>query len=173
MIATEPLIRDQKTSTVQDGIDASTGLPGESFWRLVLAAESARCGRYGRAATVVLVAVVGLDHATQAWGPGVADTIAIKIARLLRSGTRTSDHVARLGDARFGILLTETAEVAAINMVERARDRCEQELSGLAPRVGVAFGWASPSSSGTLLRSAITAEARLRRDAARVLRESG
>jgi diguanylate cyclase (GGDEF)-like protein len=173
MIATKPPTQEPPYPAFRDGIDASTGLPGEAFWRLMLSTESARGTRYGRVATVVLVSVVGLDHLARECGPDVADVTVTRLAKLLRSGARRSDVVARLGEGRFGVLLTETAEVAAINMVERVRDRCERELSGLRPGVHVAFGWASPHGSGTLLRSATTAEARLRRDAARLVVEFG
>jgi diguanylate cyclase (GGDEF)-like protein len=173
MIATKPPISEAAQPAHQDGLDPLTGLPGEAFWRLMIATESARGTRYGRVATVVLVSVTGLDHLVRDCGADVAEVTIMRMARLLRTGARKSDVVARLGEARFGILLTETAEVAAINMVERVRDRCERELAGLHPRVHVAFGWASPTGSGTLLRSAITADARLRRDAARLVVEGG
>jgi GGDEF domain-containing protein len=98
--------------------------------------------------------------------------VVARIAKLLRSGARASDYVARLDDRRFGILLTETGEIAAINMVERVRDRCERELATLAPGIQVAFGWASPSAAGTLFRAMTTAESRLRREAAARMAEA-
>jgi diguanylate cyclase (GGDEF)-like protein len=171
MIATRPPIREPSGPALQDGMDASTGLPGARFWRLVLTAESARDTRYGRVATIVMVSIVGLERLALACGPDVVEVTVARLAKVLRSGARRSDFVARLGDARFGVLLTETAEIAAINMVERVREQCEAELSGLRPGVHVAFGWASPSGSGTLLRSATRAESRLRRDAARLVVE--
>lgn len=171
MIVIERPIPDQERRSVPDGFDASTGLPNESFWRLVLSAESSRGVRYGRVATVVLVSVVGLDRVAREIGPDVVELTVARVAKLLRSGSRASDYVARVGEARFGVLLTETPEIAAINMVERVRDRCERELSRLAPGVHVAFGWASPPGTSTLVRAAVTAEARLRREAARVIDE--
>jgi len=171
MIATVPLISDHDQPDDRDGLDPWTGLPGETFWRLVVTAESARGVRYGRVSSVVLMEVVGLDDRPRASGMD-RDTIVVRLAQLLRSSSRTSDLIADLGRGRFGILLTETSEVAAINMVERVRDRCEQELSRLAPGAHVAFGWASPSGGDTLLGSTTTAESRLRRETARLVAES-
>lgn len=146
--------------------DAASGLPGPVFWRTILAAESARSARYRRPATVVLAELVGLDRLAERWGDDVARQAVVTVARVLRAGGRTSDYVARLDAARFGMILTETDEVAAINYVERARERCERELRAAAEGVRVAFGWASPSGSSTLMAAADQAETRLRAERA-------
>ncbi|MGE5272153.1 MAG: GGDEF domain-containing protein [Verrucomicrobiota bacterium] len=166
MIAVETPVDTRGDAPASDGIDAVTGLPCSTFWRLVLGAESSRAVRYGRTATVVYVSLVGFERLVREWDEDIAAAVLVRISRLLRAGTRSSDYVARVGEDRFGILLTETAEIAAINMVERVRDRCERELSTLAPGARIAFGWASPSPSGTLLRAAVNAERRLRKEAA-------
>ena len=54
---------------------------------------------------------------------------------------------------RFAILLTETDEIAAINIVERVRAACEYQL-GASELVRIAIGWASPSTTSDL-RAAI------------------
>ncbi len=141
--------------------DAASDLPGPEFWRTILAAESARCARYGRIATVVLAELVGLDSLADRWGEDVARQAIVTVAGVLRASGRTSDYLARLEAARFGMILAETDEVAAINFVERARERCEQELRAASEGVRVAFGWASPSGSSTLLAAADQAETRL------------
>jgi len=145
----------------QDGL---TELPGPLFWRAILAAESARHLRYRRPVTLVLAEVSGLDALADDWGDDVASQVVIASGRVFRGGCRTSDYVVRLGGTRFGMLLTETDEVAAINFVERVRERCERQLRGAEERLEVAFGWASPTASETLLVAAERAEARLRRE---------
>ena len=141
--------------------DAPSGLAGPIFWRTILAIESARCARYRRPATVVLAELVGLDRLAKRWGDDTALQAVVTVARVLRACGRTSDYVARLEVARFGMILTETDDVAAINFVERARERCERELRAAAEGVRVAFGWASPSGSSTLLAATDQAETRL------------
>ena len=55
---------------------------------------------------------------------------------------RTSDHLTRLGPARFGILLTETDEIAAINFIERIRVAGPRSVPRTADLVRFVFGWA-------------------------------
>jgi GGDEF domain-containing protein len=57
---------------------------------------------------------------------------------------RTSDYCTRIEATRFGILLTETGEIEAINFVERVRDGCSRSLPPGAESVRLASGWASP-----------------------------
>jgi diguanylate cyclase (GGDEF)-like protein len=128
-----------------------------------MAAESARSARYDRPATVVLAEIIGLDQLAALWGDDVAARAISVVAKVLRSSCRGSDYVVRLGPTRFGILLTETDEVAAINVVERARERCERQL-GAAEAAYVAFGWAGASNAVTLLAAADRADGRLRQE---------
>lgn len=142
--------------------DQLTALPGATFWQTLIAAESARHIRYRRPMTIVLAEVMGMDGLAAHWGDDVADQAVVTIARVLRKGCRTSDYVVRLDRARFGMLLTETDEVAAINFVERVRERCERQLRGTED-VRVTFGWASPLPTQTLVIAAQRAEERLQR----------
>ncbi len=144
--------------------DSATGLPGPALWRAILSTESARVARYKRQSTVVLLEIRGLDVVVRRWGHDVAEQLLLMVAREVRSGSRASDHPARLDLARFGVILTETDEIAAINFVERVRQRCERHVRGAGTEVLVAFGWASPGGSGDLLQAAEEAEQRLERD---------
>ena len=60
---------------------------------------------------------------------------------------------ARIERTRFALLLPETDEIAAINIVERVRAACEYQL-GASDLVRIAIGWAG-SSTTTDLRLAI------------------
>jgi diguanylate cyclase (GGDEF)-like protein len=130
--------------------DPQTGTDGPRLWDRLMISESARVRRYKRPATVVLVEVVGIGGLARLWGPRVAEHALAAAARILAKEIRTSDHIARLEQLRFGILLTETTEIAAINFVERARAACERDLHVATEAVNVAFGWASPPRSGDL-----------------------
>jgi diguanylate cyclase (GGDEF)-like protein len=145
--------------------DEPTGLPGPAFWDAVLATEGARWTRYHRPSTVVLVEVVGLDQVGRAWGSDVAGRRVATVATTIRSDCRASDYLVRLDTTRFAILLSETDEIAAINMVERVRAACGRTLQGVAGDTSVAFGWASPTAHQTLLDAVDEARARLDRDA--------
>ena len=144
--------------------DGLTGLPGPAFWLNVVAAESARCLRFGRPATIVLVETVGSDEVERAWGRTVVLVDVLEVGQILREGCRASDFVVRNAETRFGILLTETDEVAAINVIERLRARCDATLGSRSVPVRVAFGWASNRDNLPLLDVVHLAEQRLARD---------
>jgi diguanylate cyclase (GGDEF)-like protein len=140
--------------------DPLTGTDGPRFWDRLIASEVARVGRYERPATVVLLEVAGLDDYARAWGPDVAVRLFIQVARTLSVESRSSDHIARIDRTRFGILLTETNEIAAINFVERVRDSCEAELQS-PELVRIGIGWAGPHGSNDLRAAIEIAETRL------------
>jgi diguanylate cyclase (GGDEF)-like protein len=141
--------------------DLATGVDGPRYWDRLLLSEQARVQRYKRPATVVLVEVTGLGPLAQQWGPEAAERTLVAAARTLAREIRTSDHIARIEPARFGILLTETSEIAAINFVERARAACERGLHLASDTVGIGFGWASPPKGSDLTDSVVLAQHRL------------
>ena len=134
--------------------DVLTGTDGPRFWDRIVLSEQARVGRYHRPATVAFAEIVGLADLAGQWGWDVSERALAACARRLGREIRASDHIARLEQARFGILLTETTEIAAINFVERARASCERELkavgNGVPNDVAIGFGWASPPPNGDL-----------------------
>ena len=135
--------------------DPLTGTDGPHYWDRLIISESARVRRYKRPTTVVFVEIAGLTRLGQLWGADVAERTLISAARTLSQSIRTSDHIARVEPIRFAILLTETAEIAAINFIERARASCERDLRVASEVVGVAFGWASPPATNWDLADAV------------------
>lgn len=142
-------------------VDLLTGTDGPRLWDRMILSEQARVARYHRPVTVAFAEVVGLDRLAGQWGWDVAEQALAACARRLGHEIRSSDHVARLEQARFGILLTETSEIAAINFVERARASCEEELAAIGFGLAIGFGWASPPAKGNLSDAVATAQARL------------
>ena len=131
--------------------DPVTGVDGPRFWDRIVLSETARVRRYKRPATVVFAEIAELETLARLWGPDVAERALITTARTLGREIRSSDHIARLEGARFGMLLTETTEIAAINFVERARVACDRQVGAVAlETITVAFGWASPPAKGDL-----------------------
>jgi diguanylate cyclase (GGDEF)-like protein len=141
--------------------DPLTGTDGPHYWDRLIISETARVRRYKRPTTVVLVEIAGLARLGRLWGPDVAERTLNSAARTLSQSIRTSDHIARIEPIRFGILLTETTEIAAINFIERARTSCERDLRIASEVVGVAFGWASPPKTGDLADAVALALKRL------------
>ena len=141
--------------------DLATGVDGPRYWDRILLSEQARVRRYKRPATVVLVEITGLGRLARQWGADVAERTLVAAARTLAGEVRTSDHIARIDLTRFGILLTETTEIAAINFVERAREACERDLRLASDVTGIGFGWASPPAGRDLTDAVALAQRRL------------
>jgi diguanylate cyclase (GGDEF)-like protein len=141
--------------------DPATGLEGPDFWRRTLVSEVARSARYGRPMTVIVLEVEGMQELLQVWGADVARSALRETAQCVRRMARSSDQCTRIGATRFGIVLTETDEIAAINFVERVREAGPRSLPRVADQIRFSFGWASP-------RPGESAEALVRRAELRV-----
>jgi diguanylate cyclase (GGDEF)-like protein len=132
------------------GIDALTGLIGPGGFTRLVAAEDARVRRYHHPATVVIFELVGLDRLMDRLGTDAADRIVPALADTMGRLARDTDQVARLAPGRFGVLLPETDEIAAINYVERVRRACELWLESGAIALSLAVGWAGTTGDPSL-----------------------
>ena len=145
-----PMPATPESPPVDDGIDALTGLPDATAFSRLVADEDARIARYHRAATVVIFELEGLDRLVERLGDEAGDRIVPAVADTLRRLARAADHVARLGPGRFGALLPETDEVAAINYIERVRKACDLWLETGAIAMRLAIGWAGTAGDPPL-----------------------
>jgi len=145
--------RPDASAPAADGVDELTGLLDHpSFTRLV-AAEDLRVQRYHRPATIVIFELDGLDRLIDRLGPEAADRVVPALADTMRRLARVTDQLARLAPSRFGVLLPETDEIAAINYVERVRRACELWLESGAIALSLAAGWAGTAGDPTLLEA--------------------
>lgn len=124
--------------------DSLTGLEGPDFWQRILVAEIARSSRYACPMAVVVVELEGVLEMFESWGGDVARRGLREAAQCLRRTSRTSDYCTRIGLTRFGVVLTETDEIAAINFVERVRESGLRGMPHGADTLRFRFGWASP-----------------------------
>jgi diguanylate cyclase (GGDEF)-like protein len=124
--------------------DPLTGLEGPDFWRRVLVAEVDRAFRYQRALTVVVVELEGVLDMAETWGIEAGRHAVREAAQCLRRASRTPDYCTRIGPTRFGVILTETDEIAAINYVERVREAGPRSMPHGGESLRYSFGWASP-----------------------------
>jgi diguanylate cyclase (GGDEF)-like protein len=141
--------------------DPLTGLQGPDFWQRSLIAEVARSARYRRSLTVVVVEVNGIEPLGELWGWDVARGAVRDAAQCLRRASRTSDLCSRIGPTRFGVTLTETDEIAAINFVERVREAGPRAMPKGADGLQFSFGWASPRQGESADAMVRRAESRL------------
>ncbi len=133
-----------------NSLDAPPGLLDGPGWSRVLGDEAARIKRYHRSATVVMIQLDGLDRFVERLGHNAGDRIVPAVADTIRRLARDADQVARLGPGRFGVLLLETDDVAAINYIERVRRACELWLESGAIAMRLAIGWADTASDPDL-----------------------
>jgi diguanylate cyclase (GGDEF)-like protein len=160
--------------------DPATGFDLPPAWSRWIAEEEARVRRFHRAATVVIVELAGIDRLVERLGLDTAQRLIPPIAVTMRRQGREVDHFVRLGSSRFGVLLTETNEIAAINYVERIRAACDLWLASGAVALHLAIGWAEINQGQNGAAAIEEAEQRLFADrdrprgkaAGRVRRES-
>jgi diguanylate cyclase (GGDEF)-like protein len=104
--------------------------------------ESARAARFRRPSMVVTASLPNLDDVAARWGRAAAERVVTETARLLVSQGRAVDHIARLGDATFGVLLPETGEFGASRYAERVRAAADSWLMASGLSVRLEIGWA-------------------------------
>jgi diguanylate cyclase (GGDEF)-like protein len=141
---------------------APAGLADPASWDRTLREESARVARFGRPVTVVMAEIPDLDGVVDRLGRGVADRVVTETARLLVTKGRAADRIAWLGDARFGILLSETAEARAAGYVDRVRAATDGWLESAGLSIRLSLGWASPAEGVDVMAAAAAAQQRMR-----------
>jgi diguanylate cyclase (GGDEF)-like protein len=144
---------DTSLVAASSGIDPLTGLLDLGAFTRLVAAEDLRVQRYHRPATVVIFELGGLDRLIDRLGAEAADRVIPALSDTMRRLARDVDHVARLAPGRFGVLLPETDEIAAINYVERVRRACELWLESGAIALSLAVGWAGTDGDPTLVEA--------------------
>ena len=144
--------------------DPLTGLEGPAGWSRIMETENARLLRYRRPVTVVMAEVEGLRRLAEKLGQEPVDRLLPVIADAFRREARSSDWVARIGDARFAAFLPETDESQAVNYVERIRLVCDPWLYSAAVPLRLAIGWSSPSASSDMEFALQRAEDRMHGD---------
>jgi diguanylate cyclase (GGDEF)-like protein len=148
--------------------DPETGFELAGAWANWLAEEGARVDRYGHPATIVLVELAGVDRLAEKLGQEAADRLIPPISTTMRRHARASDNLARLGHSRFGVLLTETDEILAINYIERVRSACDVWLASGAVALRLSIGWAEVGPRQPVDVAIKAAEARLNEERQRL-----
>ena len=138
--------------------DPLTQLPNRRAFRELLDLEVERARR---AQGQVALVVGGLDHFQEVndrSGQRTGDAALQRVARLLTSGKRVIDGLARVGGEEFALLLPDTDAHDALAFAERLRVELRDEFAGDAVPVTISFGIASFGEHGqtaaSLLRAA-------------------
>ena len=110
-------------------------LPGRLEFGAALERESLRSARYGRPACVAIVELVPERQNQQIdiW----LRSLAGPVSRTLRQGARSTDLVARMANARFQVLLPETAEAGAGRFAERVSSACQTSIDATGAPIAI------------------------------------
>jgi GGDEF domain-containing protein len=132
---------------------ALRSMPGRVEWNAAVERESHRAARYERPTAVAVIELQPLrpSAAMDSW----LRMQAAPVGQLLLRQSRASDVVARVGAARFHVLLPETSADAAGEFVERVVGECQGQLQALGAPLRVAAGVAA-SSPDLPLRDAVS-----------------
>jgi diguanylate cyclase (GGDEF)-like protein len=129
-------------------VDPLTELWNRRAWEQLMAAEEARCHRYGHPACVVSIDLDGFKKVNDTKGHLWGDELLRKTARALRAATRNHDVVARLGGDEFSVLAVECDDACSLLLLQRLEKALEAEKVkaslGLAhrnPSFGLEHSW--------------------------------
>jgi len=103
--------------------DALTGLPNRRYLLETLHRELERVQRDGGELTAAVLDVDYLKAVNDAYGHAMGDAALVAAARITRSAVRQADFVARWGGDEFVLLLSGIDADAAVEVVERIREK--------------------------------------------------
>jgi len=128
--------------------DGLTGLISRRSFILAMKRHLARASLSFRPSTLVLFDIDHFRQINDAYGREIGDEVLRNIANRVQSLLRTGDILGRLGGEEFGILLSQTDEETAFEVVEQIRRAIETEPMLHSPEISVtaSFGISSPRS---------------------------
>ncbi|MGE5573197.1 MAG: diguanylate cyclase [Bacteroidota bacterium] len=105
--------------------DSVTGLFNHRHFQERLTEELARCERYGRYLSLLMVDIDDFKQYNDVLGHPAGDAALKAVARLLTRSVRSTDIVARYGGEEFVVILLEAQKAHALRVAEKIRARIE------------------------------------------------
>lgn len=138
---------EQRAADLQTlaAIDPLTGVSNRRQFEILGQAELARCQRYLRPLSLLLLDIDHFREITDRLGNDAGDWVLKHLAEILTSAKRDADVVARTGGEVFAIMLPETGRQAAETMAERLSELARNfslSVNGERLRVTVSIGLA-------------------------------
>jgi diguanylate cyclase (GGDEF)-like protein len=99
--------------------DPLTGLYNRGYMDEALSAENEKYVKYGLHHAVLVADVNQLKKANDVYGHEAGDNLILTVSELLKTAARDTDIVARTGGDEFLILLTDTSQKGALELVDR------------------------------------------------------
>lgn len=101
--------------------DSLTGVLNTRQFYELAGGELERARRYGRPLSVAYMDLDSFKEVNDVYGHGAGDDLLCFVADILKSRTRSSDIVARMGGDEFVVLMPESQDMEAGKMMERLR----------------------------------------------------
>jgi diguanylate cyclase (GGDEF)-like protein len=123
-VLARPMLRALRWTELRAGesrVDALTQIPNRRALEEALGAEISRAQRFEHELAVLLLDLDHFKKANDTHGHVAGDRLLCEVARLLASGAREGDTVARWGGEEFVAVLPETSLDGAVQLAERLR----------------------------------------------------
>jgi diguanylate cyclase (GGDEF)-like protein/putative nucleotidyltransferase with HDIG domain len=126
-------------------IDSKTGLYNAKYFSKELKKELERAHNFDRPLTIVLADLDLLRNINNTYGHLAGDEVLIGVANLIKNSLREFDVVARFGGEEFIILMPETNQEEAFEVIEGIRTSIDQTKFSIQTRINpikvtVSFG---------------------------------
>jgi diguanylate cyclase (GGDEF)-like protein/putative nucleotidyltransferase with HDIG domain len=126
-------------------IDSKTGLFNAKYFSKVLKKELERANSFDRPLTVVLADLDLLRNVNNSYGHLAGDEVLISVANILKNSLREFDIIARFGGEEFIILMPETTQDEAFDVIEDIRTSIDNTKFAIQTRINpikvtVSFG---------------------------------
>jgi diguanylate cyclase (GGDEF)-like protein len=102
--------------------DLTTGLPTREVLADRTREALARLGRRPGHLTLLLVDIDGFEAINGEYGRHIGDRVLVAVGAALAGAVRPSDHIARMGGDRFGVLCEDATDDEAATISQRLRD---------------------------------------------------
>lgn len=111
----QALVREKELART----DPLTGAANMRAFTECVVGELERVRRYGFALTLAYIDADNFKSVNDRFGHSAGDTLLRKVVEALKNNTRANDSIARLGGDEFAILMPETDESSAMEIVRR------------------------------------------------------
>jgi diguanylate cyclase (GGDEF)-like protein len=108
--------------------DALTGLMNRREFNKRISEEFSRAKRHKSPLSLALFDIDFFKKINDTYGHNAGDAILNELGNLISGNTRTSDIACRYGGEEFALILTETSQVEAYELLDRLRKLVEEEI---------------------------------------------